>query len=344
MNLCPLVVLSGNVSKHKGHLQVASCLPNASNLRIRLKGQSPGSLRRQLERFLYMHYHAGDATILERQEIDDLVAVGARVSSPAFLRHLRESNPGLGYASPGWAIVGRDASGNFFIKRDGFTLYAVRGKHIHVGAKLGDVVSIRFSAEAVHALPGFYIAFGDAGPAKGQLKTRFYVNLKPTYAGRFLSLLSKSLNSARIAFTIKTLTEPAAFSRVDNTVVYVARDAYSDVRAKLVQIRHGASELFRDTVPSLALALGPGMAVADDPVENTSDGEWRTELSFGQHRMRLVASAIARTALARRLSAAAVYAAIRLEFEAAGLDPDKPYLRSQTAVDYDDASAECEAV
>ncbi|MBY5856125.1 hypothetical protein GR239_24905 [Rhizobium leguminosarum] len=146
----------------------------------------------------------------------------------------------------------------------------------------GAKVRLRLGRNSLRSSPGFCLLFGDFDlPAEGP-KLRFYWNLDPGLAVRFVSEATSRLNASHIPFRLKVLTDPLAYDRCDAGVLYIERSGLGAVADEIAKVYSAIGPL-REKVPAFTRKLAPGLAAADDP----GNGE-----SFGMHRCGLLAEAL----------------------------------------------------
>lgn len=287
-----------------------------------------------IARFLYAHYYAGDPALVAADAPDHFRLFGLRVSDPAFLDALRHANPGTGYLQPGWTVLGPATGREWLVRREGLTLTVDADRHLGaepVYPSVGDVVAVRFPKDSALGSPGFYVAFSDAGPARGAGSTRVYLDVRAECAIEVTAELLRRLLPHSLPYTYKIVSDPERYGRRDAAVLYVGRHDLSRVLPQVLALHAEQPSAFVDAVPAFTRAVRPGIALADNPAGAAGDN-----LSFGEHRCALVAAAIARTALdAMGVDQASLLAEMRQELWNAGLDPDRPYLASRGADDYD---------
>jgi hypothetical protein len=171
-------------------------------------------------------------------------------------------------------------------------------------------------------MPGYYIAIGDGMEQfyerddKSSL-VRLYWNLTREGSVLFIAAVTEIMNSARIPFRAKVLSEPWSYVRADAGVLYVARDLYPQVESLVPQILERVRSGLRLLTPMFTKQLAPGLGLAEDPGGG---------FSFGQHRCRLTAVALLRSYVERDQEHMSREETLLSVFRSSGLDPDLPYL------------------
>jgi hypothetical protein len=247
-----------------------------------------------------------------------------------FVAVLSAANVGRGWWQAGWTIRRVEADGRVFVERHGVAFddltSSVRadGDAIAAGASCRVLVP----KERRGAMPGFYVADGDAGDSpEGEAEiVRDYWHLRPEAAAPFLAAATSLLNEAGIPFQIKVLADPGAYRRADAGVLYLDRRDRERAGPIIAGIYAQVASALRADVPLFTKRLAPGLGYAEDPAG---------EMSFGQHRCHLIAGAIwdsFRSSQADRQGRAlAIVAAFRRE----GLDPSRPHLGPGSSLERD---------
>lgn len=150
-------------------------------------------------------------------------------------------------------------------------------------------------------------------PWRSRHMVRLYWNLRADGAVPFVAAATRALNAAGAAFRLKVLHDPAAFTRCDAAVVYLARDDYPALSTLLLGLHAELAAYLSPRVPVFTATLAPGLGFAEDP----GTGE-----SFGEHRCALMAEALVTAAE----TGAPPLEAIGKRFARAGLDLDAPHL------------------
>ncbi|MET0552592.1 MAG: T3SS effector HopA1 family protein [Vicinamibacteria bacterium] len=139
---------------------------------------------------------------------------------------------------------------------------------------------------------------------------RFYFHTAPGSLAALLRALTRTLATSGVPWMVKCAVDPQVHARADAVVAFVQRTALADLQSPLTELGCRFRDAALSAGPPCTLAVVPGVAVALDP------GEGR---SFGEHRSRLVAAAVADAGDARD--------AVWRRFEADGIDPFRPWRR-----------------
>ena len=142
---------------------------------------------------------------------------------------------------------------------------------------------------------------------------RFYWNIDLPTLAALVGLITSALADEERPWMLKCAADPETHRRADATVLYVARDAVDTLAGPVESIAASVAAGLREGNPPLTLPIRQGLAVAVDP----GDG-----VSFGQHRCQLIARAAGAGTLD---DTGAVCTRIEASFDAAGIDPSRPY-------------------
>lgn len=280
-----------------------------------------------LSRFLYLSYYAGD-TRAARWLIDGApVVLGTRRrEDPAVARALAEANQGSGYWDAGWETVEAGPAGRR-VRKNGLTLTVTAEEILPPAAAPGQPVSVRFPPDRPYTYPGWYLAIGNEGmPRHGEqpVVRLYYAPRGPASAANLMRAITGRLCTARVPYQLKAANHPEGYERRDAMVLYLYRDDWRRHERELADIHSEHIDALRDTGPALALELGKGWWLADEPEHR----EGRL-MSFGQHRCLLVAEGLVTAWREGHTTAADRLRAIEERYRAERLDPAKPYLNAQ---------------
>jgi hypothetical protein len=279
-----------------------------------------------LSRFLYLSYYAGD-TRAARWLIDGApVVLGTRRrEDPAVARALAEANQGSGYWDSGWQMVTAGPEG-CRVHKNGLTLTVTAEETLPSAAALGQRVSVRFPPDRPYTYPGWYLAIGDEGmPHHGDrpVVRLYYAPRDAAAAASLLREITGRLCTARVPYQLKAANHPEGYERRDAVVLYLYRDDWRRQERELADIHRKHIDALRDTGPALALELGRGWWLADEPEQRQG-----RLMSFGQHRCLLVAEGLVTAWRNGRTTASGRLRAIEERYRAERLDPAKPYLNA----------------
>ena len=219
---------------------------------------------------------------------------GQNLSAPGalsaiFVDRLSQANCGSGYLEPGWSL--RRVDGTMLVVcRNGFEL-RVHPRDCQLPPdtepSAGLMVGGRLPKGLSNRQPGFYLAMGDTPLADREWNNvvRLYWNVTPSGAIDLMHLATRQLNAAHVPFQLKVHGNVARVARNDGAVLYLHKQNYEDARGVLEDVHAQVAPSLRAAVPALTKRLAHGVGLAENP---------GTDLSFGEHRCRLLAEALIR--------------------------------------------------
>ena len=247
-----------------------------------------------------------------------------------FINALSAANCGIGTWEPGWRIVRQEADGRLVVWRDGvcFWVPAERVRRSG-GQKEADFCRVFVPKELRYLLPGFYYAVGNEPPGEdrdsGAPLVRLYWNLRADAALRYMSQMTSSLNSLKVPFRTKVLSDASTYGRADSGVLYLERSDLERAWPAICAIRETLRTGLGPAIPMFSKPLAEGIGLADDP----GDGR-----SFGQVRCAILAKGLWTAFRADAAESADRAEILRAAFREHGLDPDRPHL-NPSSPDYD---------
>ena len=280
-----------------------------------------------LTAFLYSQYYMRPSSSL-RQTPADVVA------ARDFRRTLIHSSPHDEAWQPGFHFV-RNASNGLIVTRRKLTFLARTGSVRPLGGKggpgdlrPGDLCSVRLGRQYRWQSPGFHLVVGstEARHAEGT-GVRLYWHLRADQATTFLSEAVTRLDRAGLAFTVKVLHSPDLYRRADAGVLYLARDDVAVASAVVSALHDLCVTGLRPEIPRFTKHLAHGLGLAEGP----SDGD-----SFGMHRCRTIAEALAVAYEGGLRDSRARIATVTDAFRRAGISLETPYLSTGSTDDYDE--------
>lgn len=238
---------------------------------------------------------------------------GDRIDPRDFLRLLARANHGTGTWQSGWVVRGLRDDGGVIAESAGvrFWIAPDEFRAAHAPVQPGDRVQVRVPSDYRQLVPGFYMATGDADDADDSPIVRIYWNISARGALPLMGHLTQELNRAHIPFRFKAPLDPRDFGRSDAAVLYLPRAQFDAAMPLLARITAAVRPLMREETSLFSRRCEPGVALAEDP----GDGS-----SFGQHRARLLADALQKSA-ADGVPTDARADAVRDRLRGAGYDP-----------------------
>ncbi|MGE4030488.1 MAG: T3SS effector HopA1 family protein [Thermoleophilia bacterium] len=226
--------------------------------------------------------------------------------------------PGEGGRSPssGWSLVGVE-DGELVVERDGLHLRARRDDVVGAPDDLapGAAVAVLVPSATPGTPGGFRTHLGEHGDGAepGTPVDRHYWNARAEGREALAQALVPAMDEAGIPFRFKVLNDRMVRRR-DAGVLYTRGADREAVTAVLRAVLPGVARWLRDGTPPFTLARAPGVGFAEDPPG---------DLSFGEHRTRLLADALTRPAAWEPAGAAAREALVMRGLAAAGLEPGR---------------------
>ena len=261
----------------------------------------------------------GDFYRRGRAEPNRWGVVGSAATREEFEAALSAANGGTGYLDPDWLVLAANPT-ELTITKGGLELVVSPTELAGAGAPdAGDRVAIRRPKELFDISPGFYLVSSDrpVQPSADRRVVRLYWNLRADGAVPFVAAATRLFNDTGLAFQLKVLNDPSAFSRCDAGVIYLTGDDYPKA-ADLIDAVHGQiANLLWPRTPVFTAELAPGLGMAEDP--GTSE-------SFGMHRCRLLADALVRAHESGWTDEAGVLATVEARFAENGIDLDAAHL------------------
>jgi hypothetical protein len=238
---------------------------------------------------------------------------GSAATRRDFTLTLSEANAGRGHLDGGWHVRGRDERG-VMVAKNGLELTVDPAELI--GAPLvGEHVALRLPKELFDISPGYYLACADRPMdlTRSRRLVRLYWNLRADGAVPFVAAATRMLAAEDAAFRLKVLNDPDAFDRCDAGVIYLTRDDYPGLAGLMRELHAELAGHLSPRTPVFTAALAPGLGFAEDP---------GTAESFGEHRCRLLADALA----TEWTDDAEAMLAVEDRFAQAGIDLDAAHL------------------
>jgi hypothetical protein len=281
-----------------------------------------------MSKFLSTHMESMFYRVLHCRQTESVLVSGAgssqSVDTREFIESLSRANRGSGSSDNGWEVRRVEKNGQLAVYKDGLTLW-VWPPQFSSDAEAGKKGSIAMVKEYRALLPGFYMANGNAPLDPHGLVTRFYWNVRQSGATELMNQVTLQLNESKIPFQFKILSNPDHYSRIDAGVLYINKQHVEKSGEPLARVYRHVSSLLKPQTSLFAKELAPGVCLAEDP----NNGE-----SFGQHRAKVLASAL-QTVHVNNIPPDKRFEVVSEKFEEAGIDIDKPYLKSGSVDDYD---------
>ncbi|SDK53427.1 hypothetical protein SAMN05421869_116224 [Nonomuraea jiangxiensis] len=166
--------------------------------------------------------------------------------------------------------------------------------------------------------PGFFLCDGSAGSVLGGGPIlRLYVHLAgPAFTPDAWRIALGVLEGRRVPYRAKAFSRSSGYPRRDAMVIYLEEAGWPVLRELIAAL--SVLPGLVDDVSAYARRVGPGLAVAWDPMD---DRTGMRLLSFGEHRSRVLAEGLVLSATEGVPVTAAVLACLAR----GGIDPAAPY-------------------
>jgi hypothetical protein len=244
-----------------------------------------------------------------------------------YLRAVAAANQGRGNWEPGWELTRVDGVDTIVARKNGVEFRVTPADVQPSAGSLapGTPCRVRVPHELRHLVPGFYMALGNADPLEGEYMSgnsteasqfRLYWHLTAEGAAPFIAATTSALNAAGIPFQVKVLSDPGDYTRADAGVLYLSSGDAARAAAIVPTIHAAVAPWLRETVPLFVRQIAPGLGYAQSPPG---------PMSFGQHRCRLIASALWDSFDRGGSDDDARIKSVADAFQAAGLDPLQPH-------------------
>jgi hypothetical protein len=268
---------------------------------------------------LYGAWYAG-------YEPPSLASDGAGTSTPALVHQLRAAHASSDRRTGGWIVRAVGARGAARVERGGEVLHLFPPDYVNLArpglpVRVSDVVAATTRRDQLEVGTGWWYTYGRGDVTSGAPMVRIYWNCPADVAPDLVAAITTVVDDCAIPYSMKCPSTAEGYARVDPFVVYLLREDWGAIRAALRDVHSTIATRLRMPHPRLALPLGRGVALAEDP----SDGQ-----SFGQSR----AVALADGALAAMAAGVrdddAVLAVLTRHLSMHGVLPARPHLRRGT--------------
>jgi hypothetical protein len=244
-----------------------------------------------------------------------------------FQRELSKANQSQSRWDPGWSVMRNGFDGEVSVRKGDCHRAPVPGEFLFdarpgVRPQPGDEVSIRVTRESTMLQHGFYHCFSEQVPDQFEEfnSVRVYFNVQANGVATLLRELSGRLNRFQVPFRFKCPASPGLFNRRDSAVLYVPWRFFEPARRCVVDSLPQVEGFLNDDVPLFTKRVHRGVAMAEDP------GELR---SFGQYRCELMAEALIGALVDESrggLDRSNPESAIERRFQQAGVSIEQPWL------------------
>lgn len=240
-----------------------------------------------------------------------------------FICALSRANQGVGAWDSGWRILAAESDETLAVTKDNLIVWAKPAEIRKVDKKTGpgEYCHVKIGKEITQLFPNFYIAIGN-GNEQGEAEidgpvTRVYWNLTPTGAVQYIGLVTTQLNTAKVPFRTKVISDPRGYLRADAGVLYIRRNDWIKTKELIAGIHQEIAASLNPETPMFTKRLGYGLGLAEDPGNG---------MSFGESRCKIIVHGLWSHFLQGKTSPQARLDAIIAAFQKEGVDPERPYL------------------
>lgn len=233
---------------------------------------------------------------------------------------LRASHADATRLEPGWVVLAVLDQGVCLVAKDTERRRMCVGQYLGVArpgvpVAPGEEVAVIARVDTVDEASRWWATRSPAGEPSGDLG-RFYLHPSVNTVPRVLHLLTRRLQEAAFAWSLKCPIDPAGYRRPDSLVLYVPRADVAHARELVCEVVAELPESLIAHCPPLTLPVAAGVAYADDPGPSSS---------FGIALCRAVAPGVVEVAR-RGQSGAEAVATLVQALGAGGVDPRTPWL------------------
>ncbi|BDS14771.1 T3SS effector HopA1 family protein [Aureispira anguillae] len=222
---------------------------------------------------------------LYKADVDQNNNVIEDLNHTTFLSELSKANNGTGTWEDKWVIVGKEQNtDNIIVSKQDIKFWVAAHEVISSnGSYLPNTPClVKIGKEVKNLNTSFYMAFGNIN--KEQIEnfenqlTRFYWNLTPKGAIRYIKLITHQLNAASICFRTKVLSNSQSYDRPDAGVLYLDKSQLTAALPILTEIYTQLKPFLKYKTPLFTKPLGKGFSFAEDPQNGMSFGISRAEM------------------------------------------------------------------
>ncbi|MGY1616852.1 T3SS effector HopA1 family protein [Geodermatophilus sp. SYSU D00691] len=189
----------------------------------------------------------------------------------------------------------------------------------------GALVRVCARRDSVDVLPGWWTSMSRGwtlAPVAEPL-VRLYWSVDPPQLCRVVAGVTACLDPAG-RYVLKCPLDADRCRRPDAVVLFLPSAQWPAARAGVVAAHRRVRPWLRARIPALTLDLAPGLALAEDPGDQ----------SFGTHRCRAVAGALAESRRAGVTDVEVLSTAARAALGAVGVDADAPWRNPGSSREY----------
>lgn len=229
---------------------------------------------------IYTHFYSAEK---------NNTAAASSFKKNKFILQLSQANTGNGTWEKGWMLMGEEqGTGKMIVQKNNVRFFVEKEKvRREDESNYNTPCMVRTEKEILDENSGFYYAFGDTDKTQvagyADQTTRFYWNLTPQGAIRFLHLLTTQLNERKIAFRAKVISDPLKYVRTYSGILYMDSSQLEKALTTIEYVYQNTKSFMNPEVPLFVKQIYPGLGFAEDPVNG---------LSFGISRSKLIAETL----------------------------------------------------
>ncbi|MCP3672549.1 MAG: hypothetical protein GY814_19375 [Gammaproteobacteria bacterium] len=189
----------------------------------------------------------------------------------------------------------------------------------------GTEIEAVYRRDSTNQQPGFWLTYSTTWAYALHPIVRLYWNTGPEGAVRLSTLVSEKLPDD-VPHSLKLPVESIGYQRADTAVLYLEGNYFEQLRNKLKEIHAELKLYLHPEIPAFTKKLEPGLALAEDPLEETE--------SFGLHRCRLIAEGLMLEKVTDWDDFTTMRNTIKRHLMGVGIDLARPYLNPGAVNDY----------
>jgi hypothetical protein len=244
-------------------------------------------------------------------------ATGARFEAGWVVVDPRAAARQIGPAASPWQVAG--ARGAELLWLD--PVDVVYPGRVGVRPGVGAAIMVSQRRDSTTLVPGWWTKLSPAWSEARPPILRVYWSSAPAALGDLVDALTRRLDP-RLPYGLKCPLDPRRCLRPDGVVLYLPVAAWSGAKDAIRVAHDQVAGSLRPATPSFTLELAPGLAVAEDPGEE----------SYGMHRCGILARGMWSALASGDLSA--VQRAAEAALLGHGLRLEAPYLNPGSAAGY----------
>lgn len=278
------------------------------------------------------------ALLYERWYAPASGTTSGHLDPPEVAEHFRAADAASRRFEPGWVVLDPGhARARIGPARSPWQVPAARGEearwidpvdlHVEGGVGLrppaGTSIAVSARRDWTDLLPGWWISMSPAWSSGSPPLVRLYWSVPPEQVCRLVEGLTASLDPGQ-PYALKCPLDLDRCRRPDAVVLYLPVAGWDAMRAGLAAGHRRVRPWLRPRVPALTLQLAPGLALAEDPGDD----------SFGTHRCRTVAGGLAAARHAGVTDPGALCDAAVEALRGHGVRADAPYRNPGSTATY----------